>query len=63
MYLSVLFILIGCTLSFESFVLAFYSTSIFGAFRSRILNYEEPELERVFGSDWLRYKMRVNRWL
>ena len=63
MYISVLLIVIGWSLGFNSGVLWAYAGVLAVAFHLRVLLSEEPYLARTFGDDWKAYKKRVPRWV
>jgi protein-S-isoprenylcysteine O-methyltransferase Ste14 len=63
MYLGVLLILIGWTVTFRTRALIVYSIAIAIAFHLRVVLYEEPWLARTFPQEWPQFKSRVPRWL
>lgn len=63
MYVGVLSVLIGETLMFKSHLLLGYTCLVFVAFHVFIVCYEEPNLRRRFGKDYLEYCETVPRWL
>ena len=63
MYLGVLSVIAGWAVLFQSASLAAYATFVATLFHLFILFYEEPRLERVFGSQYTSYKSEVGRWL
>lgn len=62
MYLAVLVLLAGWTVTFGSWPLAGYSAVVAVAFHLRVVLGEEPWLEREFGDQWRGYAARVPRW-
>ncbi len=62
MYVSVLLILSGWTMLFQSWAIAVYTPVIAVAFHLRILFGEETWLARVHGEQWIRYRAQVPRW-
>jgi protein-S-isoprenylcysteine O-methyltransferase Ste14 len=63
MYLAVLTLVAGWALMFWSVWLLAYLIFLAVAFHLRVLFYEEPRLERNFGSEWKNYSGKVPRWL
>ena len=63
MYWSVLLLLIGWAMLFESNALAWYAAAIAVVFHLRVVLGEEPWLAQVHGQEWQNYKSRVNRWV
>ena len=63
MYVGVLVILAGWAAGFRSLALAIYAVIVAIAFHLRVLQHEEPWLERTFGGAWQRYRAAVPRWL
>lgn len=62
-YLGHILILIGEFLIFGRPLLLAYILLVFLLLRFYIMKYEEPEMERKFGQDYIKYKTNVNRWL
>lgn len=62
-YVAMLVVLAGWTVTFWSRDLLLYTTIMFVLFHLRTLYGEEPRLAREFGADWTRYTERVGRWL
>src|SRR5437868_2346993 len=62
MYLAVLTIVAGWSLTFGSVGLAWYLCILAIGFHMRVLLYEEPWLSRQFGADWEAYSKAVPRW-
>jgi protein-S-isoprenylcysteine O-methyltransferase Ste14 len=62
MYIGVLAFVLGWSIIAGSPLMAGYVIAIATAFHLRVLLYEEPTLERLFGSEWTRYRQSVNRW-
>ena len=63
MYVSVVLILIGWTLAFDSKGLRGYTLIVAVAFVARVILFEEPWLARTHGAEWTDYVRRVRRWL
>jgi protein-S-isoprenylcysteine O-methyltransferase Ste14 len=63
MYASVLILVLGWGLLFQSVVLWVYTGILFLAFNIRIRVYEEPWLQKTFGEEWQSYRSKVPRWL
>jgi protein-S-isoprenylcysteine O-methyltransferase Ste14 len=60
---GVLFVLLGEVLLFRSPVLLVWFLAFFALNQTYIPLWEEPDLQRRFGSDYVRYKRNVRRWL
>jgi protein-S-isoprenylcysteine O-methyltransferase Ste14 len=63
MYVSVLLVLLGESLFFESRRLLLYAGVVWLIVHSFVLAYEEPTLRRKFGAAYEEYRRRVPRWL
>ena len=63
MYIAVLLLLSGWALAFTSTPLVVYAVAMLIAFHTRVVLFEEPWLAERHGSDWLKYKHQVPRWL
>jgi len=63
MYLGVLTVVTAWAVWFSSAALVVYAGIVAAAFHSFVVLYEEPHLEREFGSAYLSYKAEVARWL
>jgi protein-S-isoprenylcysteine O-methyltransferase Ste14 len=63
MYLGVLFILIGEVSYSGSRLLLMYAAAWFLVISAVVLLYEEPALQRKFGSSYERYTAEVGRWV
>ena len=63
MYLGVLTVIFGWAALLQSESLAAYAMLVAVGFHLFILFYEEPHLEREFGSQYVSYKSEVDRWL
>ncbi len=63
MYVGVLTWVAGLAILTRSRELTIYLVLLAAGFHIRVLTYEEPTLERLFGEDWRRYRGTVNRWL
>lgn len=62
MYLSVVLLLLGWSVSFASLGLFIYALAVAGAFHLRVVLAEEPWLARTHGNEWEQYIVRVRRW-
>jgi protein-S-isoprenylcysteine O-methyltransferase Ste14 len=62
MYIGVFASALGWSIIAGSPLMAVYAIAIAIAFHLRVIMYEEPTLERLFGSEWTRYLQSVNRW-
>jgi len=62
MYLGVFASVLGWSTIVGSPLMAAYAIAIATAFHLRVILYEEPTLERLFGHEWIRYRRSVNRW-
>jgi protein-S-isoprenylcysteine O-methyltransferase Ste14 len=62
-YVAMLVITIGWTITYWSGALAVYTLVQFVAFHIRTIAGEEPRLAREFGDEWQRYVSRVPRWI
>jgi protein-S-isoprenylcysteine O-methyltransferase Ste14 len=63
MYLSVLVVLLGWSVRYESLWLLGYAAAVGVAFHLRVILYEEPVLRALFGEDWRSFSGRVPRWI
>ena len=63
MYVAVLVVLGGWTLSIRSLGLALSALAVMLAFHLRVVFYEEPWLARTHGETWTTYRARVPRWI
>ncbi len=63
MYLGVLTIVLAWSVLFQAVILVLYAVIVAACFHMFILLYEEPHLEREFGSVYSAYKSDVGRWL
>lgn len=63
MYLGAGLALAGATLFYESLALLVYLAALAIATHIFIVYYEEPTLNRLFGSAYGAYRSTVNRWL
>ena len=63
MYLAVILLLLGWSLSFSSTALVIYTLTVALIFHLRVVYGEEPWLERTHGSEWVDYVSRVRRWV
>jgi protein-S-isoprenylcysteine O-methyltransferase Ste14 len=62
MYVSLLILLVGWSLSAGSWLLAGYTALMGLAFHLRVVLYEEPRLARQFGDEWTNYAAKISRW-
>ena len=62
MYLAVLTVVAGWSLFAGSRLLAWYAGALAIGFHLRVLLYEEPWLEKQFGTEWTAYSASVPRW-
>jgi protein-S-isoprenylcysteine O-methyltransferase Ste14 len=60
---GVLFVLLGETLLLRSPVLLAWFLAFFALNQTYIPLWEEPDLQRRFGADYVRYKKHVRRWV
>ncbi len=63
MYISVLSIVWGWAVLFQSAPLALYAAGLLGLFHCRIVWGEEPWLARTHGASWEAYRRAVPRWV
>ena len=63
MYVGVLTVVLAWVVLFQAAGLVVYAVIVATCFHMFILLYEEPHLEREFGSEYLVYKSNVGRWL
>lgn len=63
MYCSVLLILAGWAILFQSMLLAGYGVAVAIAFHLRVVFGEEAWLARTHGEEWSEYKKNVSRWV
>lgn len=62
MYVGVLTTVLGWSVRYRSARMVGYAFTLWLLFHSFILLYEEPHLQRVFGSAYTRYRAHVGRW-
>jgi len=62
MYLGTLLILLGFTISTLS-ILSFIVWGAFFIFLDRMATYEEEDLIRILGEQYLEYRNRVAKWI
>ena len=62
MYVSVLILLVGWSVLFQSVEVAIYAALITLGFHIRVVVGEEPWLARTHGLEWAQYIERVPRW-
>ena len=63
MYLGVLTIILGWAVLYKAPRLVLYALCVGLSFQCFIVFYEEPHLQRAFGSSYEEYRARVRRWL
>lgn len=63
MYVGVVLILIGESISFQSVELGIYSFFVFIAFNIFTMLVEEPRLKKDFGAQYIKYCEKVRRWI
>jgi protein-S-isoprenylcysteine O-methyltransferase Ste14 len=63
MYVGVLTILLGWTVLFNAPGLLIYALCVGLGFHLFVVFYEEPHLQKLFGSSYEEYRARVGRWL
>ncbi len=63
MYVGVLTVIVGWALWFATLVLLLYAMAVAASFHAFVVFYEEPRLQREFGSEYDAYRARVGRWL
>lgn len=63
MYVGVALTLFGTAIFFESVAVLLYAMVVLIGFHLRVIYYEEPTLERNFGTAFRRYCREVPRWL
>ncbi len=63
MYLSLLFVYMGCAFWFDVFWAIVLAPVVIAIVRYYVIAGEERYLEHAFGRDYLEYKKRVRRWI
>jgi len=63
MYVGVLTVILGWAVLLQSAVVALYALGVWLLFNAFVRLYEEPHLEREFGSEYATYRSQVRRWL
>ncbi len=63
MYVSVMLILLGESLLFESLALLRYAVIVAVGFHLFVVLYEEPTLRKKFGASYEQYCKHVRRWI
>ncbi|MEW5768207.1 MAG: isoprenylcysteine carboxylmethyltransferase family protein [bacterium] len=63
MYVGVLTVILCWAVMFQSVVLVLYALVVGTLFHLFVVIYEEPHLQRVFGSEYDNYRSQVGRWL
>jgi protein-S-isoprenylcysteine O-methyltransferase Ste14 len=62
MYVGVLLVILGWALFFWSWAVLIYGFVVGMIVHSFVVLVEEPQLERLFGDSYLRYREEVGRW-
>jgi len=62
-YVAVLALLLGQALVLARTELFVYAAAVAIGFHAFVVLYEEPDLRRRFGDDYLAYTRRVRRWV
>lgn len=62
MYVGVILIVIGWAILTGSCWNTLYAVVVAIVFHLRVVAYEEPEMQRLFGPEWESYKKSVPRW-
>jgi protein-S-isoprenylcysteine O-methyltransferase Ste14 len=63
MYISVLLVVVGESILYDSWPVARYALFLWLAFHLFVLVYEESTLRRQFGDSYVEYCARTRRWL
>ncbi len=63
MYVAVVLVLLGWSVSFASTGLLAYTVAVAIGFHLRVVLGEEPWLARTHGRQWAQYVRRVRRWI
>jgi len=63
MYISVLILVVGWAIYLMSPIVLCYTFILAIGFHIRVVKYEEPWLESLFGPEWHKYRSAVSRWL
>jgi protein-S-isoprenylcysteine O-methyltransferase Ste14 len=63
MYVAVMTILLGWSITFGADGLLGYAVLVAAGFYLRVVRVEEPVLARTFGAQWAAYRDKVPRWL
>jgi protein-S-isoprenylcysteine O-methyltransferase Ste14 len=63
MYISVLLVVVGESVLYDSWSVARYGLFLWLAFHLFVLAYEEPTLRRQFGDSYVEYCAHTRRWL
>jgi protein-S-isoprenylcysteine O-methyltransferase Ste14 len=63
MYVGVLTVILGWALLFRAVTVVLYALVVATCFQLFVIFYEEPRLQREFGSEYADYRSRVGRWL
>lgn len=63
MYVGVLLLVAGWSVTLSSPVLIIYTVILAAAFHVRVVSWEEPWLASEFGEAWKEYSSDVSRWL
>lgn len=62
MYIGVVLMVLGWALLSGAVGCWAWALFVPGAFHLRVVLYEEPEMLKMFGSEWRRYRAEVPRW-
>lgn len=63
MYVGVLTVIFGWALLFAATSIAAYGAIVAVCFHLFVVLYEEPALQRLFGTNYGQYRAKVRRWL
>ena len=63
MYVGVITTILGWAILYQTPGLLLYALGVALCFQCFIVFYEEPYLQRTFGSSYQKYRVRVGRWL
>jgi protein-S-isoprenylcysteine O-methyltransferase Ste14 len=63
MYISVLLLVLGWGIFLRSPLLILYDFLLFIAFHIHVVKFEEPGLQKRFGTSWEVYRQNVPRWV
>ncbi|HEV8446702.1 MAG TPA: isoprenylcysteine carboxylmethyltransferase family protein [Gemmatimonadaceae bacterium] len=63
MYVAIVISLLGQAAMYRSSDVLWYAVIVAVAFHLRVVMYEEPKLNELFGGDYSEYRGRVPRWV